>query len=313
MSLIVIGFSITSVNLSDPARAGGDTGVEHWNYKSTSIAPENPTSNDLITFKLEVNSDSNVSKVDIYICKDNVCGLPLEMMSTQANVYSIRHTEKFADGAKVNYRFTIKYTDSEKIEYLPTSVSTKDVSLVLGSLYFEFFIGENWNYKSTSVDPAKPTPEDDVTFTFGVDDDSQIKSISIFLAWDKPEFTESTEQLMEKSSENTYTFKTTQKFEVGTKVGYRFIIEYDQDIMEPVPTSGSTANVFEEQEELYFGVTIGGIPDVTDGVDGDDSDKDEGGFLPGFEASTTVIAFMFIIVILLGLSSVLRYENRKRR
>jgi hypothetical protein len=310
-----MGFSITSINFVEPANAGDGTGVEHWNFKSSSITPENPTSNDLITFKLEVNSDSNISKVDIYICKDNVCGLPVEMMSTQANVYTFRHTEKFADGTKVNYRFTIKYTDSEKIEYLPNSVSTKDVSLVLGSLYFEFFIGENWNYKSTSTEPVKPTIEDDVTFTLVVDDDSQINSVSIILAWDKPEFTESSAQPMEKSTDNTYTYKSTQKFESGTKVGYRFIINYDQDVVEPVPTSSSTANVFEEQEELYFGLTVGGLPDINGGEDGEgsDSDKDEGGFLPGFEASTTVIAFMFIIVILLGLASVIKYENRKRR
>ncbi|UCH89022.1 MAG: hypothetical protein JSV49_12455 [Thermoplasmata archaeon] len=319
--IITLGLGLNSAIFaeSEPLTKG-DAG-ENWNFKSKDYSPKPATSDDFITFKVELNDISHVSKIQIFICENDECQMPREMDYVEGTLYSYRHTEKFDEGTKVNYKFQISYDNKTEKEYIPSSTSTADTSMVLGNLYFEFSIGENWNFKSVSIEPAEPTSEDEITFTLEVKDNSEIDNVKIKLVWDKPEFTDTeSPHQMDNPSLNKYTYTTTKTFEKETKIGYQFIIEYNSGTKSYIPEDSTTETVFEEQSVLYFGITIAGGDDNGDNgaiIDGDlddgDKDDEEDGFLPGFEANATIISFILIIIIIIGLSSVFTLENRRRK
>jgi hypothetical protein len=305
--VITLGFGLNSAL---PASSLPENGAEeNWNFKSTSIAPEYPTEDNFVTFTLVVNSDTNISEVEISICLDNICGLPIKMTKDKENTYTYKHNKKFGTGNVVSYKFNIFYDDKVGAESIPKSTSTPDTMEVLGELYFYFYIGENWNYKSTSVEPTEPTSEDLIKFTLEVSDDSDINNVMIEVGTLKPTYAPGMLNKMTKSSQNTFTYTNSAKFDSGAEIGYRFHIEYTDEHTESIPLDISTENVVKEQEELYFTLKIAG--EAPDDQTDDDSKDEAKGFLPGFETAATITALALIIVARIGISSMKSHKRNR--
>jgi len=295
--LTVSGAMYGAVFSGTEASRSGD--AENWNFADTSYSPENPTENDFITFQLEVNNDENIDKVQIFICKNNICGLPKEMKSISANTYSYKHTEKLESGTKVDYRFLLTYSNTTESEKIPHSAKTDNVATVQGSLYFEFFMGENWNYQSATISPVSPKDSDSVTFTLAVNDDQTIEKVMIEIVQIKPIFSQELPLEMTHSGTNTFSYTRTSTFDGGATIGYRFHIKYKgSEDLEVIPIDSGTANVVEEQGELYFSFSV--LKSGGDNGNGgsDSNDKEDDGGIPLFLIIGIVIIVIVVVVII---------------
>jgi hypothetical protein len=293
--VIGLGFGATGIFISDSSGERGELG-ENWNFKSTSISPEIPTADDIVTFTLELKDDSNIEEIQIYLCESGVCTMPQTVTKTGDNQYTYKHSGKFPSGTVVSYRFELTYDNKTESEKIPSSLLTSTVGDVLGSLYFEFHIGENWNYKSTSIEPSQPTDTDQITFQLTLEDGRDVEDVMIEIAKLKPAYTPELPVKMERKDDNSFTFLYTAGFEGTQEVGYRFHIMYkDQTKAETIPLSASTDKVVKKDGILYFGFSVSStVP--SNGENGNGKD-DDGGFLPGFESVFVVIGFSAVIII----------------
>jgi flagellar basal body-associated protein FliL len=281
---------------SQASRAGE---TENWNLKEVSISPESPTANDFITFTLEVNTDDNITKVQIFICKNNICGVPKQLTNSGDNTYTYKHSEKFDTGTKVDYRFMVTYDNITDPEKIPYSSKTESVAEVQGSLYFEFFMGENWNFNTASIDPQSPKDTDPVTFTLIVNDDVNIEKVLITISQIKPLYLPELPVEMTKSSDNTYTYERTTAFDPEAQIGYLFHIKYNgEDALEAVPINADTANTVSEEDVLYFAFTVQKTTGPDDNGDTDPDDKDDENELPLILILGVIIAVVVVVILI---------------
>jgi hypothetical protein len=195
----------------------------------------------------------------------------------------------------------VSYDNTTDAEKIPNSPKTEDVAMVQGSLYFEFNIGENWNYNTAFSEPSKPKDTDLVTFTLKVNDDTNIDKVMIEIVQIKPIFSQELPLEMDNPSENTYTYERDTAFDAEAQIGYRFHILYNnEENPETVPIDSGTAKTEEEQGELYFVFTV----DKSAGTNGngdtepDDEDDDEGIPIFFFVGIIIVVVVLVIVVII---------------
>lgn len=312
--LIGLGLNSGILSAADSTKGGA---AENWNFKSTSISPANPSPEDIITIQLEVNDDSNIVDVQIYICRDTICGAPVKMISTTDNIFTHKvEGGTFPDGTAVDYKFEINYDNMTEHQYIPKSLSTDKVREVEGTLYFGFYVGENPQYDSHSISPDEPSSSDKITFTLKVTDDTDISGVLIDIVKIEPTTASELPVSMEKSTDsaNTFTYTYPNTFESGAIIGYRFIILYtDSENTDMIPSSKKTSGVIEVDLEgdleNYFELKIGGAPSSNGGSDG--KKDDDGGFLPGFETITTVISLLVMLLVITKVSSSGVLKRRK--